>query len=205
MYIENTSGHGEAAVIPEEIKGWNWGAFWFTWIWGLFNRSYVALLVFIPILNLIVSFYLGAKGNELAWRNRIWESTEEFFSEQRLWSIAGWIIAVLLAISIGHRIVQINRAEEINSKVTSQVLSIINENEEANKIIGDNYKILIEPAIQMVETNQGEYPTGHTIFIQGTGGIIFVHTSLEKDHSIRKITISPPYDGKEIVIDVADR
>jgi hypothetical protein len=205
MYIENTSGHGDTAVIPDEIKGWNWGAFWFTWIWGLFNRSYVALLVFIPILNLIVPFYLGAKGNELAWRNRIWESTEEFFSEQRLWSIAGWIIAILLAISIGYRLVQINRAEEINSNITSQVLNIIDKNEDASKIIGDNYKILMEPAIQMVETNQGEYPTGHIIIIQGIEGVIFVFTSIEKDYSIKEITISPPNDGKKIVIDVADR
>jgi len=24
---ENTSGQGRLAVIPEEIRGWNWGAF----------------------------------------------------------------------------------------------------------------------------------------------------------------------------------
>ena len=29
MCSENTSGHGEFAIIPEEIKNWNWGAFWF--------------------------------------------------------------------------------------------------------------------------------------------------------------------------------
>jgi hypothetical protein len=204
MYSENTSGHGEFAVIPDEIKGWNWGAFWFTWIWGLFNRSYVALLVFIPILNLLVPFYLGAKGNELAWKNRIWESTEELISEQRAWSIGGWIIAILLTISIGYRVVQINRAQEITTNITSKVLNIINENEDASKIIGKNYEIIIEPAIQKVVTNQGEYPTGHTIFIQGTSGIILVHTSLEKDYSIREITISPPDEGKNMVIDVAD-
>jgi hypothetical protein len=204
MYNENTSGHGEFAVIPDEIKGWNWGAFWFTWIWGISNRSFVALLVFIPILNLFVPFYLGAKGNELAWRNRIWESTEEFTSEQRAWSIGGWIIAILLIISIGYRMVQINRTQEITSGITSQVLKIINENEEAGKVIGDNYEVIIEPALQTVVTNQEEYPTGHTIFIQGTGGIILVHTSLDRDYSIREITISPPNDGKKIVIDVAN-
>ncbi|MDF2802927.1 MAG: Cytochrome oxidase complex assembly protein 1 [Anaerocolumna sp.] len=204
MYNENTSGHGEFAVIPDEIKGWNWGAFWFTWIWGIFNRSFVALLVFIPVLNLFVPFYLGAKGNELAWRNRIWESTEEFTSEQRAWSIGGWIIAILLIISIGYRMVQIDRTQEITSGITSQVLKIINENEEAGKVIGDNYEVIIEPALQTVVTNQGEYPTGHTIFIQGTGGIILVHTSLEKDYSIREITISPPNEGEKIVIDIVD-
>jgi hypothetical protein len=200
MNSENTSGHGEYAIIPDEIRRWNWGAFWFSWIWGIFNRSYIGLLALVPILNLIVPFYLGAKGNELAWRNRSWSSVEELKAEQRVWSISGWIIAVLIISGMGYRFVELNRAEHITDNITTQVLNVISENEEANKIIGENYTILFEPALQKVTSDQGEFPIGHTIFIDGASGLVFVHTSLDKDYSIKEITISPPDEGKKITI-----
>ena len=31
---EDTSGQGDAALIPEKLRGWNWGAFLLSWIWG---------------------------------------------------------------------------------------------------------------------------------------------------------------------------
>ena len=31
----NTSGQGSSAVVPEEVKGWSWGGFFLTWIWGI--------------------------------------------------------------------------------------------------------------------------------------------------------------------------
>lgn len=31
--FKNLSGHGEFTEINEAIVGWNWGAFWLTWIW----------------------------------------------------------------------------------------------------------------------------------------------------------------------------
>jgi len=41
---QNTSGTGKLAILPPEIKGWNWGAFWLTWIWGIRNRTWIAFL-----------------------------------------------------------------------------------------------------------------------------------------------------------------
>jgi hypothetical protein len=205
MKMENTSGQGELAIIPDEIKKWNWGAFWFSSIWGLFNRSYIALLALIPIFNFIVPFYLGAKGNELAWRNRSWESTEAFWDEQRVWSIGGWIIAILIILSIGNRFVSINRTENITANITTQVLSIISENKEASKIIGEKYSILLQPALQSVTTSQGTFPTAHIIFIDAGSGMILVHTSLDKNYTIKQITISPPDNGEKITISVTDK
>lgn len=60
---ENTSGQGRHASVPNEIKNWNWGAFLFTWIWGIGNNTFIAFLCFIPIINIAVVFVLGAKGN----------------------------------------------------------------------------------------------------------------------------------------------
>lgn len=86
---ENTSGLGENSKIPEEIKKWNWGAFFFNWIWGLSNNVYIALLCFIPFVNFFMLFYLGFKGNELAWKAKRWESIESFISTQKKWSLIG--------------------------------------------------------------------------------------------------------------------
>lgn len=200
MCSENTSGHGEYATIPDEIRGWNWGAFWLSWIWGIFNKSYISLLVFLPILNIIIPFYLGANGNEIAWRNRSWSSIDEFKAEQRKWSIGGWIITILIGLSIVLRFIEINKAEQITANITAQVLNTISENEEASKIIGEKYVIQSEPSLQKISTNQGKFPIAHTMFINGATGLIFIDTSLNRDYTIKEITISLPYENNKIVI-----
>ena len=101
--MENTSGQGAAAVVPPEIQGWNWGAMLLNWIWGLGNSTYIALLMFIPLVNFVMFFVLGAKGNEWAWRNKRWDSVEHFRSVQRKWAIASFVVlgvAILLGIVV---------------------------------------------------------------------------------------------------------
>jgi hypothetical protein len=100
MLPPNTSGHGTETVIPQEIKGWSWGAFLLSWIWGIGNRTYIAFLCFVPVLNLVMIFILGAKGNEWAWRNKHWESVEAFKRTQKKWMIAGLVIFGLGILSI---------------------------------------------------------------------------------------------------------
>jgi len=89
---ENTSGQGASAIVPEEVKGWNWGAFGLTWIWGVFNGVLISLLALIPGFAVVWAFVLGAKGNEWAWRNKQWDSIEHFKSTQRPWNIAGIVL-----------------------------------------------------------------------------------------------------------------
>jgi hypothetical protein len=48
----NTSGQGERGFVPPEIRRWNWGAFLLNWIWGIGNDTYIALLLFIPLVTL---------------------------------------------------------------------------------------------------------------------------------------------------------
>ena len=89
------------AEAPAEVRGWNWGAFFLTWIWGIGNSVWIALLALIPGVSLIMMFVLGAKGNEWAWKAKSWSSVEDFRSTQRKWTIAGLIvfaIGVLLVI-----------------------------------------------------------------------------------------------------------
>lgn len=63
--MENTSGGGSNAMVPPEIDRWNWGAFLLTWIWGVGNNTFIALLMFVPFVNIVMWFVLGARGS--AW------------------------------------------------------------------------------------------------------------------------------------------
>jgi hypothetical protein len=101
----NDSGHGSESVLPAELKGWSWGAFVLSWIWGIGNRTWIAFLVFIPLVNIIMVFILGARGKEWAWQNKEWDSIEHFQKTQRLWNrwgvalfIIGIVVGVIYAI-----------------------------------------------------------------------------------------------------------
>lgn len=91
----NTSGMGKTAVIPVEIRGWNWGAFFLNWVWGIRNSTYIALLCLIPYVNAVMPFVLGAKGTEWSWRNHKWDSIEQFKASQRRWAIWGLVLFVI--------------------------------------------------------------------------------------------------------------
>ncbi len=99
--MENTSGQGKTASVPEGIKGWSWGAFLLNWIWAVFNRTWIGLLVFVPLIGFIMTFVLGFKGREWAWRNKRWDSVEHFNRVQKKWSFWGvilgfvWIVFIL--------------------------------------------------------------------------------------------------------------
>jgi Cytochrome oxidase complex assembly protein 1 len=95
---DNTSGQGARAQVPAEIDRWNWGAFLLNWIWGLGNETYIALLMFVPGVNVVMMFVLGAKGSAWAWRNTRWRDVAHFRRVQRLWAIWG---VVAWAASIG--------------------------------------------------------------------------------------------------------
>ena len=98
--------------VPEEIKKWNWGAFFFNWIWGLFNGVYWPLVLivvnFIPYIGGLLVFaacvVLGVKGSEWAWKGRSWRSVEHFKRVQRNWAWAVlWCFlgGIMLGIVVG--------------------------------------------------------------------------------------------------------
>lgn len=93
--MENHNNKESKKTIPDEIKGWNWGAFFLHFIWGIGNRTYIGLLGLVPFVNIIIMPVLGLKGNEWAWRNREWESVEEFRRVQKKWNLAGLIATTI--------------------------------------------------------------------------------------------------------------
>lgn len=90
--------------LPEGIQGWCWGGLLLNAIWAIRFRVWLGLLALIPIVGFGISFWLGFKGRELAWRKGNWTNIEEFNKSQRRWSIAGVIVliaAVVINVLIG--------------------------------------------------------------------------------------------------------
>jgi hypothetical protein len=85
----------QPAEIPPELDRWNWGAFFLSWIWGIGNSTFIALLALIPVVNIIVIIMLGARGSRWAWRNRVWRDAQQFRRTQRNWAIAGLVVWVV--------------------------------------------------------------------------------------------------------------
>lgn len=80
----------------EPVKGWNWGAFMFTYVWGIGNSAYLTLLVFVPLLNLIWPFVCGFKGNEWALNSGTFQTVEEFNAAQKTWNKAGLVMFIVM-------------------------------------------------------------------------------------------------------------
>jgi serine/threonine protein kinase len=113
--LVNNSGQGglfdSSVPVPEEINGWNWGAFLLAPFWLLPNRVWIGLLTWVPVVGFWVAIALGVKGNEWAWKSRRWQSIDQFKTHQRRWAIAGivlgisvnlivWNIGILLLLSL---------------------------------------------------------------------------------------------------------
>ena len=98
---ENTSGQGKLAVIPKEIRGWNWGAFLWGGIWCIGNKAWIGLIGFIPGFAIPMYFVIGAKGNKWAWQKNKWDSIEHFKRTQRKWAWWGlgvWVVGLVVGI-----------------------------------------------------------------------------------------------------------
>ena len=93
--FQNNSGQGKLAALPPQLYGWNWGAFFLTWIWGIGNNTQIAFLTWIPLVNFVMIFMLGTKGNEWAWQNKRWKSIEHFKKVQKLWFVWGFALFIL--------------------------------------------------------------------------------------------------------------
>ena len=101
--LNNNSGQGPNSEVPDEVANrYNWGAFTFSWIWGLGNKTYITLLtlvlVFIPFVGniaaIIANIIFGIKGNRWAWQNKQWKSIEHFHKVQKTW--ACWGIGLMI-------------------------------------------------------------------------------------------------------------
>ncbi len=52
------SGRGSSGVLFPELSAWHWGAFFLTWIWGIFNKTYFSVILFLIFAVLLSVFQL---------------------------------------------------------------------------------------------------------------------------------------------------
>jgi hypothetical protein len=122
--------------VPAEIDGWNWGAFLLNWIWGIGNNTFVALLMFVPFVNIIMPFVLGAKGSAWAWRNRHWESTEAFKAVQRKWALWGFVTTGLFMLLFVGLFVAVFASLK-GSDAYKMTVRALNSSQEATQVLGE--------------------------------------------------------------------
>jgi hypothetical protein len=188
--MENTSGHGQFTTVPRELKRWNWGAFWLTWIWGLFNGVYISLLGLIPIINIFMSFYLGAKGNELAWRNRYWYREIDFLKTQKKWAIAGWIAGILFWSGVISSEVDKYREIKMSDGLAKEAIAILVKDERAGEITGNNYSIKYNMGRTSFTTYIETQYVSHSFVMETEKGLFMVKSSLREGSKITKVEIS---------------
>lgn len=76
------------------LDAWNWGAFMFPVIWGIANKSYLALLTIIPFFGLIWRFVCGSQGNRWAYdANTV--SPRTIMKLQESWNRVGKVAFIL--------------------------------------------------------------------------------------------------------------
>lgn len=117
----SSESRSTSAQAERELEKWNWGAFYFGWIWGVFNKVYISLVQLVasvlslavtamgmgiisPIfgfVNLGISIWLGVKGSRMAWDNGAYRNLEHFRTSNHNWNVAAAIcfgVTILLVI-----------------------------------------------------------------------------------------------------------
>lgn len=159
-----TKGKISGMKPKNELIKFNWGACLGTWLWGLFNRVPITLLM-LPLLLTTGWFpfmiICGLKGNEWAYKNNSKQSDLNDFHKSQSNQAIIWVILLpfvvvfgFIAMSIGSGIA-INKYIKSHPQALQNMTRIVNEYQEAavktnfNKIelTDDEYKFYIEPQI----------------------------------------------------------
>ena len=133
--MENTSGGGPNAVVPPEVDRWNWGAFLLTWIWGVGNNTFIALLTLVPVVNIVMWVVLGIKGSAWAWQNNRWDSVDHFKRKQREWALWGAIVPPLVVLLLAGLFMVVTTTMK-NSDAYQLAAAQLQDNPEVVRIVG---------------------------------------------------------------------
>jgi hypothetical protein len=134
--------------LPPELSRWNWGAFLLSWIWGLGNRSFATLAIFVPALALIATPVLapdvptwraataaaclallavfGWRGNAWAWRHRHWDDAAQFLAAQRRWAkwgVISWVVIAATVLLLSVAVDALMRTSEVYRHASARALA----------------------------------------------------------------------------------
>ncbi len=187
--------------FPAELKKWNWGAFLLSWIWGLGNRTYVSLFSLLPLVNIVMPFVLGAKGNEWAWRNKHWDSIEHFKRVQRLWAIWGVIYLGVLVV-LGGGIFFLSMEKLSDNQAIKMAVNSVSQNKMIIEKIGSPIKKKGWPSGQLHTVGPNGYMNG-SMDVEGPQGTatIYVKAYLEHDEwNVVQLVVNVHKTGERIEI-----
>ena len=88
--------------------------------------------MFVPFVNIVMFFVLGAKGNEWAWRNRTWRNVDHFKKTQKKWRNAGLILLFVIFPLFFTLIGSMLKGEAFEQSLVS-----VSQNAEVIKIVGE--------------------------------------------------------------------
>jgi len=197
----NTSGQGTHALVPVEVDRWNWGAFLMHWMWGLGNNTMIALLMWVPLVNLVMPFVLGAKGSAWAWRNKRWDSVDHFRRVQRIWAVIGLILWFLMGLFIAGMVLLffVIGASMKQSEAFRMSVDRLQANEAAITYLGEP----LETGFVMgnISTNSGTGEANINYWIGGPKGEGRVYVEAVKRQGLWTITSAAfvPDDGVEAI------
>lgn len=159
-----TKGKISSKKQKSKIAKFNWGACFGTWMWGLYNKSYITALM-LPLLLTTGWFpfmlICGIKGNEWAYeKNKKYSEIEDFHKSQSnqsaLWAVVTPIILVLgfIGIIIGSGVAVYCLTKD-NPKFTNMITQKAAEYEEVAvqtnfekiELTDSEYKFYIDPQI----------------------------------------------------------
>lgn len=165
------SGLGKESIVPQEIQKWNWGAFFLNWIWGIGNSTYIALLMFVPFVNFILPFVLGAKGSKWAWQKRTWRDIEHFKRTQKKWAISGLVFWVVVLPAFIFMIEGIMK----NSEAYKMSLATVQNNPQVIEVIGSPIEsgFFVSGSVQ-TSGSSGEAELNYKIIGPNGEGITYV-------------------------------
>ncbi len=146
-----------------ELIKFNWGAFFGTWLWGIFNKTPVTLFM-IPLFFTLGAFpfmlICGLKGNEWAYKNNNdkYDSIENFhvlqYKQAILWGLLAPIIvfATWFSLGISSAMILYKHAKD-HPEIVEKLNDWFQELQQANvettfseiDLDGDIYKFYIRP------------------------------------------------------------
>ena len=93
-------GRISTSMPKSQIAKFNWGAFIGTWVWGLFNKSYITLWA-LPLTFTMgaLPFYIvcGLKGNEWAYEKKKDKDIEKFHTGQKIQTVIWSVVIPVLS------------------------------------------------------------------------------------------------------------
>lgn len=103
-YIQEQKEFTSSSNVSEKyLNQFNWGAFWFSWLWAVCHRIYwplwtlaITLVPYVGMLGvLFIQIYLGINGSKMAWKAGKYPEFGRFVDIQQKWATAALIMFII--------------------------------------------------------------------------------------------------------------